>query len=105
MKQLNGRARPTNRPRWRASGELRAKEWSVRLARLVGEKEAAAALGIELATFRSWVASGKLPKPIAECGKYDLKALDAALDRLSGLGGASNALDAWKAKRQNARTP
>src|SRR5580765_5452033 len=113
-KQSSGRVRLTKRPerpanpaRWRASGELRAKEWSVRLSRLVGEKEAATALGLELATFRSWVASGKLPKPIAECSKYDLKAIDAALGRISGLGGPTNALDAWKAKRttRNARTP
>jgi hypothetical protein len=72
-------------------------------ARLVSEKEAAEAIGLDLATFRAWVASAKLPKPLADCGKYDLKAIDAALDRVSGLGGASNALDAWKAKGQNAR--
>ena len=77
------------------------------MARRVGEKEAADAIGLDLATFRAWVASGKLPKPIPECGKFDLKALDAALDRISGLGGPSNALDAWKAKgrTRNARTP
>ena len=77
------------------------------MARLVSEKEGAEAIGLELATFRSWVASCKLPKPIAECGKYDLKAIDAALDRISGLGGPTNALDAWKAKgtTRNARTP
>jgi hypothetical protein len=72
-------------------------------ARLASEKEAAEAIGLDLATFRAWVASAKLPKPLADCGKYDLKAIDAALDRVSGLGGASNALDAWKAKGQNAR--
>jgi hypothetical protein len=71
--------------------------------RLASEKEAAEAIGLDLATFRSWVASAKLPKPLPGCGKYDLKAIDAALDRVSGLGGAGNALDAWKAKGQNAR--
>jgi hypothetical protein len=70
------------------------------MARLVTEREAADAIGLDLATFRAWVGSGKLPKPIPDCGKYDLKAIDAALDRVSGLGGASNALDAWKAKGQ-----
>jgi hypothetical protein len=72
-------------------------------ARLASEKEAAEAIGLDLATFRAWVESAKLPKPLPDCGKYDLKAIDAALDRVSGLGGASNALDAWKAKGQNAR--
>jgi hypothetical protein len=74
------------------------------MARLLTEKEAAESIGLDIATFRNWVAAGKMPKPIPDCGKYDLKALDAALDRLSGLGGPSNALDAWKAKGQHART-
>jgi hypothetical protein len=74
------------------------------MARLLTEKEAAESIGLDLATFKNWVECGKLPKAIPDCGKFDLKALDAALDRLSGLGGASNALDAWKAKGQNART-
>jgi hypothetical protein len=74
--------------------------------RLVTEKAAADAIGLELATFRDWVASGRLPKAIPDCGKFDLKAIDAALDRISGLGGSSNALDAWRAKgaAQNARS-
>jgi predicted site-specific integrase-resolvase len=66
--------------------------------RLVSEKEAAEEVGIPLATFKAWVETGRLPKPLADCGKYDLKAIDAAIDRISGLGGASNALDAWRAK-------
>ena len=76
------------------------------MVRLVSEKEGAEAIGLDLATFRSWVSCGRLPQPIPDCGKFDLKALDAALDRISGLGGPSNALDAWKAKgSRNARTP
>ena len=66
--------------------------------RLVSEKEAAEEVGIPLATFKAWVETGRLPKPLADCGKYDLKAIDAAIDRISGLGGSSNALDAWRAK-------
>jgi hypothetical protein len=72
------------------------------MSRLANEKEAADSVGLDLATFRAWVASGRLPKPIADCGKYDLKAIDAALDRVSGLGGPTNALDAWRTK--NARS-
>jgi hypothetical protein len=66
--------------------------------RLVSEQHAAEQIGLDLATFRAWVKSGRLPKPIADCGKYDLKAIDAALDRISGLGSASNALDAWRGR-------
>lgn len=68
------------------------------MARLVGEKEAAEIIGIELATFRDWVSCGRLPKPMPECGKFDIKAIDAAIDRISGLGGPANALDMWRAK-------
>jgi len=71
--------------------------------RLVSDKEAAEEIGIPLATFRAWVEIGRLPKPLADCGKYDLKAIDAAIDRISGLGGSTNALDAWRARGSNAR--
>ena len=68
------------------------------MARLATEKEAADSIGLDLATFKAWVECGKLPGPIADCGKYDLKALDVAIDRVSGIGNASNALDAWRGK-------
>jgi len=69
------------------------------MARLVDEKEAAENVGIPIATFRAWVANGRLPQPLPDCGKFDLKALDAAIDRISGLGGPSNALDAWRVRK------
>jgi hypothetical protein len=69
------------------------------MPRLATEKEAAAALGVELAIFKGWVECGRLPKPLPDCGKYDLKAIDAAIDRMSGLGSAGNALDAWRETR------
>jgi len=68
------------------------------MARLLVEKEAAEGVGLPLATFRHWVEIGRLPKPLPDCGLYDTKALDAALDRVSGLGAPANALDAWRAK-------
>jgi hypothetical protein len=69
--------------------------------RLLTDKEAADEIGIPLATFKAWVEMGRLPKPLPDCGKFDLKAIDAALDKISGLGGGTNALDAWRSK--NAR--
>jgi len=56
------------------------------LPRLVSEGQAAAAIGLELATFRKWVADGQLPHPLLDCGKYDLRAIHLALDRMSGIG-------------------
>jgi hypothetical protein len=56
------------------------------LPRLVNEGQAAAAIGLELATFHAWVADGRLPRPLPDCGRYDLKAIHLALDRMSGIG-------------------
>jgi hypothetical protein len=69
------------------------------VARLATEQQAAGEIGLELATFRAWVACGKLPKPLRECGKYDMKAIHWALDRISGLGSPSNVLDYWREER------
>jgi hypothetical protein len=61
-------------------------------------------IGLDVATFRSWVECGRLPKPLPDCGKFDLKAIDVALDRISGLGNVSNALDAWREWRAGERS-
>ena len=53
--------------------------------RLVSESQAAADIGLELATFRTWVADGRLPRALPDCGKYDMRAIHLALDRLSGI--------------------
>jgi len=69
--------------------------------RLQSEGAAAKALGLDLSTFRHLVACGRLPKPISELGDlYDMKAIDAALDRLSGIGSSSNALERWRENRK-----
>ena len=73
------------------------------MPRLVTERVAAFTVGLDVATFRAWVKCGRLPPPVPDVGLYDLKAVDAALDRVSGLGSPANALDAWRAK-QNARS-
>jgi hypothetical protein len=74
------------------------------IARLATEQQAAEQVGLDVATFRAWVECGRLPKPLPDCGKFDLKAIDAALDRISGLGNASNALDAWRERRTVGRS-
>ena len=65
-------------------GQLRAAHqrgaMSCVMARLKNEKESAEYIGLEVATFRAWVESGRLPQPIPDCGKYDAKALDLAPD-------------------------
>ena len=53
--------------------------------RLVSEVEAAVQIGLDLAMFRAWVAAGRLPHALPDCGKYDMKAIHLALDRVSGI--------------------
>jgi hypothetical protein len=58
-------------------GQLRAAHqrgaMSCVMARLKNEKESAEYIGLEVATFRAWVESGRLPQPIPDCGKYDAR--------------------------------
>jgi len=53
--------------------------------RLASEVQAAAHIGLDLATFRAWVAAGQLPRALPDCGKYDMKAIHLVLDRMSGI--------------------
>lgn len=71
------------------------------MPRLQTEAAAAKALGLDVSVFRHLVACGRLPKPLAELGGlYDMKAVDAALDRLSGIGSSTNALERWRESRK-----
>ena len=73
-------------------------------ARFVGEAEAADLFGIPPSLFRDLVQTGRLPGPVPDVGLYDVKALDAACDRLSGLGNtgqpATSPFDQWLEKRR-----
>jgi predicted DNA-binding transcriptional regulator AlpA len=76
--------------------------------RLVTRAEAAAYCGLSCQGFSRWVKNGRLPGPIAGTARWDLRAIDAALDSLSGIvdrdegGIGAPVLDQWKAK--HART-
>lgn len=52
-------------------------------------------------SFSAWVRCGKLPPPLPGTTRWDLKAIDFALDVMSGLQPQqeSSALDEWRAKR------
>jgi hypothetical protein len=65
-------------------------------------EEAAAYCGCEsLAAFSDWVRRGIIPGPIRGTKRWDRKAIDASLDRASGLDAASalSPLDAWRMQR------
>ena len=55
-------------------------------ARGLSLKDAATYAGCATtAAFKDWVRRGIMPKPIPGTHRYDRKAIDAALDRMSGL--------------------
>ena len=71
----------------------------------LSREEAAAYGGCEsLSAFSDWIRRGIMPGPIPGTHKWDRKAIDAALDRLSGLQPtiALSPFDQWKAE-QDAR--
>lgn len=53
--------------------------------RLISGTDTAAYCGITLATLAAWVAAGRLPGPLPGTRRWDRKAVDAALDRASGI--------------------
>ena len=51
--------------------------------------EAAAYLGLAPASFTKWVADGRAPRPLPGTRRWDRKAIDFALDKISGIPSAS----------------
>jgi predicted DNA-binding transcriptional regulator AlpA len=53
--------------------------------RLLSGPDAAAYLGISRATFAKWTCNGTLPRPLPNTRYWDRKAIDLALDHISGI--------------------
>jgi hypothetical protein len=75
-------------------------------SRGMSKEQAAAYAGCEtLSAFNDWIRRGIMPRPIPGTHKWDRKAIDAALDRMSGLDSTIQPqqlpYDFWKAS-QNA---
>ncbi|MCF6200197.1 MAG: hypothetical protein L3J67_12555 [Hyphomicrobiaceae bacterium] len=47
--------------------------------------EAASYCGLSVSGFRAWVRRGKVPGPLPGTHRWDLRAIDMALDKLSGI--------------------
>jgi hypothetical protein len=68
--------------------------------RLACRDVAAKYCGLSRSAFSDWVRIGRLPTPIIGTARWDLKAIDRALDSLSGIEQTeSSALDDWRVKR------
>jgi predicted DNA-binding transcriptional regulator AlpA len=74
------------------------------LPRLLNRKQAATYCSLSVQGFDRWVRLGRLPGPIDGTTRWDLKAIDTALDSASGLSisASSSPLDQWRAKRARA---
>lgn len=73
--------------------------------RLLTRFQAARYCNVSPTTFSRWISEGILPSPIPRTNRWDQRAIDAALDRISGIHESRvNALDRWKEAR-NARQP
>jgi excisionase family DNA binding protein len=71
------------------------------LPRLLSRSQAANYCNVSTSTFSNWVRSGKLPPPLPGTKRWDMKAIDFALDTISGLKPQpeTSALDEWRARR------
>ena len=71
--------------------------------RLLTRQQAADYCSLSPSSFSNWVRLGKLPHPLPGTTRWDLKAIDLALDKLSGLHTepetSSSPLDEWREKR------
>jgi hypothetical protein len=61
--------------------------------------EATAYAGLCAASFDKARKEGKYPGPSLPSMRWDRRALDAAMDRLSGLGATSDAYSEWRNRR------
>ena len=71
-------------------------------SRLLTREEAASHCKLSPSGFSRWVALGRLPKPLPGTRRWDQRAIDRALDRLSGLSDSEvgqSAYERWRASR------
>jgi len=72
--------------------------------RLLARVDAARYCGVSTATFSRWVAKGIVPAAVPYTNRWDRRAIDCALDLLSGIQNhKANAFDQWLEGR-NARS-
>jgi len=76
------------------------------LPRLCSRAEAASYCGLSIQSFSAWVKLGRLPRALPGTARWDLRAIDAALDVASGTGliEQEDAFDKWKRERDEKRT-
>lgn len=73
--------------------------------RLLSKEQAAQYCGLSTSGFGNWVSEGRVPPAIPATHRWDRKAIDEALDRLSGIktNDGLSELEQWRLKKANAR--
>ena len=70
------------------------------MPRILSRAQAAAYCSCSVPSFNDWIRRGIVPGPIPGTNRWDRKAIDAALDRASGLTvSIGDPFDEWKARR------
>ncbi len=65
--------------------------------------EAARHCGVSVSAYRQWMARGLVPGYLPGTRRIDLRALDAALDKLSGLEQHDDPFENWISQRERRR--
>ena len=73
----------------------------VPLARAVTKRQAREYLSLCESSFDAWVRAGRIPGPISGTNRWDIRAINAAIDKLSRIEQDSqiSELEKWKAER------
>jgi hypothetical protein len=76
-------------------------------ARLMTGATAAAYCDLTPGTFANWVAAGRLPQPLPGTRRWDRRAIDSTLDKLSGLTPSivpdDDPFEAWEREHESAK--
>jgi hypothetical protein len=75
-----------------------------RRSRLLTREEAAAYCRLSPQGFSRWVKMGRMPGPIASTARWDLRAIDAALDSLSGIADQDSLANYYSKNRPEIRS-
>jgi hypothetical protein len=75
--------------------------------RLLNRRQAASYCGLSIQGFSKWVKSGRIPRSIPGTARWDLEAINAALDAAGGIGliRQEDAFDKWKRERNEKKSP
>lgn len=94
-----GKTKPRKPKKLRDGGALTDTPDNTKSPRLITKKAAAAYVGVSVPTFTKWVAEGLFPPSVSITKMWDKKAIDAQLDKLSGLESRTPQADSFETRK------